>query len=78
MKQERDETFNNLKKISEKVVPPLVEQVVQRDREIARHLEEIKKLKESLKMVHAVVRSPTLSGLYVKEELKLRTEKRIV
>ena len=29
-------------------------------------------------MVHAIVRSPKLSDMYAKEEIRLRTEKRIV
>ena len=77
-KGDRDETFDNLKKISEKVVPPLIEQVITRDKEIIRLLEEVRSLKESLKMVHAVVRSPKLSDMYSKEEMKLKKKKRIV
>ena len=56
--------FSNLRKISEKVVPPLVEQVANYEKENIKLRGENKKLQTNLKMLHAVVRSPKLCDLY--------------
>ena len=48
-----------------------------RDKEIWALKDENKKLQENLKKVHAVVRSPKLSDIYKKEELKIKSKKKI-
>ena len=63
--------------MSEKVVPPLVQQVAIHSKENIKLKSENKQLQHNLKMLHAIIRSPKLCDLYSKQERKIMTEKQI-
>ena len=69
--------FIKLKQMSEKIVPPLIEQVTLRQKEIDKLTEDNKTLQKNLKMLHAIIRSPKLCDIYSKQEQRLMTQQQI-
>ena len=56
-----------MKQLQDTVVRPVIQQVAIRDEEIAKLKTQVTQLQQSLKMLHAVVRSPLLSEKYAKQ-----------
>lgn len=69
-KLERTEALENLKKLSNDVMYPLIEQMAVRDKELLVAKTDQSQLRINLKMLHAILRSPKLCDMYAKEERK--------
>ena len=76
-KTEGEEMLEKMKKLTDTVVKPLINEVMARQQEINDIKDDKSKAQKNLKMLHAIIRSPMLSDLYAKQDRKMMTEKQI-